>query len=227
MVRTLLSSTFILLFALRFASGTPADFYFTERYQGTSLTGELIGLDVDAAGNANNVDPKQVLLFSVPPNVGITASSANPYVFVPKTFLQYHEDPFTHIVTLDSTTVPGIYGFNLRSGNILMAPLDLALVDASNKVYLFFNSDSFPTAPGSAGEYGITADGEIDYYWPTVNSFLSFTPASPIVSAPEPASWTTIVLAIAAAVLLSRYRSSRRGEQRAANGRACLALEPR
>jgi hypothetical protein len=141
-------------------------------------------------------------LFSVPANVGITASTANPYVIIPHTYEQSHKDPFTHLVMLNTTMTSGVYGFNVSNGQILTSPLDLTMADASNVVNLFFNAGSFVLAEGSAAEYGIIADGEADHYWPTVDSFVSFT------AAPEPASVAAGI--VTTAMMMPRRRASSR-----------------
>ena len=201
MQRAFILAAFSLLLGGALKQVRAADFNFGESYQSVSLTGELVGLNLDANGNGSNVDPAEVLLFTVPPNVGITASPSQPYVFVPHTFEQAHEDPFTHVVSVNTSTTPGVYGFNVRNGQILTAPLDLTMVDSFSKVNLFFNAGSFVTAGGSAAEYGITADGESDYYWPTVDSFVSYTPV------PEPTSIASLL--VGAGILTLRRR--RRG----------------
>jgi hypothetical protein len=68
------------------ASALAADFDFTVHHQTQTISGELLGLSLDANGNANDADPAQVLLFGVPAGLGITASPANPYVFTPETY---------------------------------------------------------------------------------------------------------------------------------------------
>ncbi|HEY0779615.1 MAG TPA: hypothetical protein VGD56_16725 [Gemmatirosa sp.] len=180
---------------------TIADVNFTETYESVGLRGELLGLHLDAHGNATNVDPIEVLLFAVPPNVGITASAAHPYAFVPYTYQQYYENPFTHLIGVHSTTTSGVYGFNVQNGQIVQSPLDLTLIDAQNGVSLFFNAGSF-TTEGTA-TYGITADGESDYYWPTVDASVSYSLVSggPFTAVPEPGA-LGLVGAGAAAMLL-------------------------
>lgn len=170
------------------AAGVPADFDFRFSYQTLSMTGRIVGLNLDAGGNATNADPAEVLLYTVPANVGITASPSQPYVFVPHTYEQWHEDFFTHLVTINSTTTPGVYGFNVSGGQIEPSPLDLTLVDSANVVNVLFNAQSFVLAEGATATYGMTADGEYDALWPTVNSFVSYT------SVPEPAGASLLTL---------------------------------
>ncbi|MGN6369287.1 MAG: hypothetical protein ACTHN5_13590 [Phycisphaerae bacterium] len=178
------------------AHAQPYNFPFSITYQGESLTGILIALDLDPNGNASNIDPAQILITHVPANVGISPTPNNPYTFIPHTFEQMHEDPFSHVDTLLTTTTPNIYGFNVT--NFQISPImDLALLD-NNQVTLAFNSGGFTT--NTAPAYGVSADGERDWFVPTVNSFISFGPATPT---PEP---TTALLLAATLLPLTKRR---------------------
>jgi hypothetical protein len=194
MHRTSLWAFLAALIISRAAGAALVNFDFTETYQTSTVQGELIGLNLDANGNGTNVDPTEVLLFAVPPNVGITASVSSPYTFIPHTFEQYHEDNFTHLITLLTTTTSGVYGFNVANFTVSKTNMDLTLADAANQVNLFFNAGGF-TTQGSP-EYGIIADGENDYYLPTVNTFVSFT------AVPEPGG--VLIAALAAGGLMLR-----------------------
>ncbi len=150
------------------ALAAPADFDFTISYSGSSISGRLIGVDLDANGNATEVDPTSVLLFHVPASVGLAASPSNPYVFVPHTF----ERSTLFSGTLISTT-PNVYGFQV-SNHQLLAPLqNLLMSDAGADVTLVFNFGASLGGEGGTATYGIQA--EEDALWPAVNTSVSFS----------------------------------------------------
>jgi hypothetical protein len=177
------------------ATGMPMDFNFSISYSGSSITGQLVGLDLDASGNGTNVDPSSVLLFSVPGSVGLTASPGQPYVFVPATY-----ERSTTASPLISTT-PGVYGFQVSHYTIDPSAQDLLMVDAGKQVTLVFN---FGAASGAA-TYGIQAGA--DALWPAPpNSFVSFS------AVPEPATGmlTSVgLLCLSVPAWLARRRRSR------------------
>jgi hypothetical protein len=87
-----------------------------ERYQSASLTGELVGLNLDARGNATNVDPAEVLLFSVPPNAGITADGeSDDYWPTVDSFVSYTAVP--EPLTLPLAALALAVGFLPRRGS--------------------------------------------------------------------------------------------------------------
>jgi hypothetical protein len=175
--------------AAKDALGALADFDFNIRYSGSSISGRLVGLNLDANGNGTEVDPASVLLFSLPAIVGLAASPSHPYVFVPHTF----ERSTLFSGTLTSTT-PGVYGFLVSNRTINPAAQNLLMRDAGNDVTLVFNFGASLSQEGGVATYGI--QGEEDALWPAVNSFVSFT----VVTVPEPG--TGALFGMAAAGLL-------------------------
>jgi hypothetical protein len=163
------------LLAGRAAQAALVDFDFSISYSGSSITGRLVGLNLDDNGNATEVDPPSVLLFSVPANVGLTATPDNPYVFVPQT---YQRSTLTS-GTLTSTT-PNVYGFQVSNYAMDPAAQNLLMMNAGNDVTLVFNFGAGSSYQGGVATYGISANE--DALWPAVDSFVSYT-AVPVPAA--------------------------------------------
>jgi PEP-CTERM motif len=161
----------ISLAAGRKAAAALVDFDFSISYSGSSITGRLIGLDLDSSGNGTEVDPSSVLLFHVPAIVGLPASPSQPYVFVPHSF----ERSTLFSGTMTSTT-PGDYGFQVSNYTMNPQTQNLLMIDASNDVTLVFNFGASLGYEGGVATYGIQA--EEDALWPAINSFVSFSAAS-------------------------------------------------
>ncbi|MFO0875682.1 MAG: hypothetical protein U0575_17185 [Phycisphaerales bacterium] len=166
------TSVLVTLLAGPTAAGVLVDFNFSFSYSGSSITGRLVGLNLDANGNGTEVDPSSVLLFSVPAIVGLPASPSNPYVFVPHTF----ERSTYFSGTLVSTT-PGVYGFQVSNYTIAPSAQNLLMIDADNDVTLVFNFGASLGGEGGVATYGIQA--EEDALWPAVNTFVSYTAILP------------------------------------------------
>jgi hypothetical protein len=156
------------LLAGRAAHAALVDLDFRINYSGSSITGRLVGLNLDDNGNATEVDPSSVLLFSVPASVGLTATPSNPYVFVPQT---YERSTLTS-GTLTSTT-PNVYGFQVSNYAIDPPAQNLLMMNAGNDVTLVFNFGAGSSYQGGVATYGISANG--DALWPAVDSFVSYT----------------------------------------------------
>jgi hypothetical protein len=176
------------------------DFNFNISYSGASISGRLVGLNLDANGNGTEIDPSSVLLFSVPAIVGLTASPSHPYVFAPRTF----ERSTLFSGTLTSTT-PGVYGFQVSNYKINPSAQNLLMMDAGNDVTLVFDFGASLGGEGGVATYGIQA--EEDALWPAVNTFVSFT-AMPV---PEPGIGA--LLCTAGAVLLGATSMRRLGRR--------------
>lgn len=158
----------------RIGAAATMDFDFHMSYSGQSISGRLIGLAVDADGNAHEVTPTKVLFFSVPANVGITASPSNPYVMIPHMFSRSHP-----VGAFEYSTQPNVLGFNITNRSMSGIYQNLEMVDASSVVYLYFNWGETYQYQGGTATTGMSADGEYDAYWPSVNTGLSFTAVSP------------------------------------------------
>jgi hypothetical protein len=159
------------------AAQVPTDFDFSISYSGQSITGRLVGLNLDMAGNGTEVDPTSVQLFHVPTIVGLSASPAHPYVFVPHTF-----ERSTYFNGTFVSTTPGVYGFQVSNHVLTPASQNLLMIDASNDVTLVFNFGASLGGEGGVATYGIQA--EEDALWPAINSFVSFTEV--------PTAWTAV-----------------------------------
>lgn len=159
------------LFSTQTALAVPRDFDFYVGYSGQYISGRLVGLNLDANGNATEIDPTRVLLFHVPAAVGLAASPSNPYVFVPYTYMRstYFNGTFT-------STVPDVYGFQVANDTIAPASQNLLMIEASGDVTLLFNYGQGLCAECGVATYGIMA--EEDALWPAINSIVSFTPLS-------------------------------------------------
>ncbi|HVT27606.1 MAG TPA: PEP-CTERM sorting domain-containing protein [Lacipirellulaceae bacterium] len=155
------------------AVGAPADFNFSISYSGSTITGRLIGLNLDANGNGTEVDPSSVELFRLPAIVGLPASDSEPYVFVPHTYERstYFSGTFT-------STAPDVYGFQISNYVLSPPSQNLLMSDSGGDVTLLFNFGAGLCGECGVATYGI--QGEEDALWPAVNSFVSFS----IVSAP-------------------------------------------
>jgi hypothetical protein len=152
-------------------AAAPVDFDFSVSYSGSSITGRLVGLNLDGGGNGTEVDPASVMLFNVPASVGLPASPAHPYMFVPHTF----ERSTLFSGTMTSTT-PGEYGFQVSNYAINPASQNLLMIDSSGDVTLVFNFGASLGYEGGVATYGIQA--EEDALWPAINSFVSFRAVS-------------------------------------------------
>ena len=161
----------ISLIAARSATPALVDYNFSISYSGSSITGRLVGLNLDASGNGSEVDPSSVLLFTVPASVGLAASPSHPYVFVPHTF----ERSTFFSGTLTSTT-PGVYGFQVSNYTMNPPAQNLLMIDTGNDVTLVFNFGASLGGEGGVATYGIQA--EEDALWPAINSFVSFAAVS-------------------------------------------------
>jgi hypothetical protein len=151
----------------RCAAGAAADFDFSISYSGQSITGRLVGLQLDANGNASEIDPTSVELFHVPDSVGLSASPSDPYVFVPHTY-----ERSTYFSGTFSSTTPNVYGFQVSSYTITPASQNLLMSESGGDVTLLFNFGA-----GLCGECGVATygvQGEEDALWAAVNSFVSF-----------------------------------------------------
>ncbi len=157
----------------RKAVSAPADFNFSISYSGSSITGRLIGLNLDANGNGTEVDPPSVELFSLPAIVGLPASPSDPYVFVPHTY----ERSTYFSGTLTSTT-PNVYGFQVSNYVLSPPSQNLLMTDSGGDVTLVFNFGAGLCGECGVATYGI--QGEEDALWPAINSNVSFS----IVSQP-------------------------------------------
>lgn len=172
--RFVAASLLLAFVAVPIAIATTVDFDFYISYSGQSISGRLVGLNVDANGNATEVDPTSVLLFHVPAIVGLPASPANPYVFVPATF----ERSTYFSGTLISTT-PGVYGYQVSNFSISPPQQNLLMIEASGDVTLVFNFGASLGGEGGVATYGIQANE--DALWPAVNTFVSYTLVPPCV----------------------------------------------
>ncbi len=146
-----------------------ADFNFSMSYSGQSITGRLIGIPLDANGNGTEVDPASILIFSAPAAVGLPASPTNPYVFVPYLF-----ERSTLFSGTFSSTVPGVYGFQVSNYSIAISSQNLMMVEQSGDVSLLFNFGAVIGPKGGA----LASDGimaEEDALWPAINTGVSFT----------------------------------------------------
>lgn len=160
------------------ASGAPVDFNFSISYSGQSITGRLVGLNLDANGNGTEIDPTSVLLYHVPAIVGLPASPANPYVFVPYTF-----ERSTYFSGTLSSTTPGVYGFQVSNDTITPNAQNLLMIDAGNDVTLVFNFGAGLCGECGVATYGIMA--EEDALWPAVDSFVSYAMVPPVPCAAD------------------------------------------
>src|SRR5215470_6506084 len=104
------ASALLSLATVSAALAEPADFNFQISYSGQYISGRLIGLNLDANGDATEVDPTSVLLYHVPAIVGLPASPNDPYVFVPYTF-----ERSTLFSGIFISTIPGVYGFQVSN----------------------------------------------------------------------------------------------------------------
>ncbi len=154
------------------APPAPIDIDFSFSYSGQSVSGRFIGLNVDANGNATEVDPTRVLLFHVPATVGLTASPSNPFVFVPSTF-----ERSTYFSGTLSSTVPGVYGFNVTHFQLSAPQQNLLMIDTVNDVTLVFNFGASAGPEGGVATYGIMA--EEDALWPAINTSVSYGTVPP------------------------------------------------
>ena len=177
------------------ASAMPTDFDFTISYSTSTISGRLVGLNLDANGNGTEVDPSSVLLFSLPPSAGLAASPNAPYVFVPFTF----ERSTLFSGTLISTT-PGDYGFQVSNGSIEPSAQNLLMIDEANDVTLVFNFGASLGGEGGTTTYGIQA--QENSLFPAVDTRVSFTPVS---SVPLPGSGLLLLTGLGA--VLSRKRT--------------------
>jgi hypothetical protein len=152
----------------------PVDFDFSISYSGSSITGRLVGLHLDANGNGTDVDPSSVLLFHVPAITGLSASPGAPYVFVPHTF-----ERSTYFSGTLSSTTPGVLGFQVFGYKLVPAAQNLLMIDAGADVTLVFNFGASLSAEGGVATYGIQA--EEDALWPAIDSFVSYAVVQPPV----------------------------------------------
>lgn len=153
----------------RIAWASPVDFDFTISYSGSTISGRLIGLDLDGDGNGTEVDPTSVLIFGAPTSVGLPASPGHPYLFIP----HLYERSTLFSGTFSSTT-PGVYGFQVSHFSIAPASQNLLMSEAGNDVTLVFNFGQTLGYQGGVATYGIQA--EEDALWPAINTFVTFTP---------------------------------------------------
>jgi hypothetical protein len=162
------------LLAVQAAGQAPAprsfDFDFNIAYSGSYISGRLVGLQLDANGSAAEADPATVLLFHLPAIVGLPASPAQPYVFVPHTY-----ERSTYFSGTLITTTPGVLGFHVTDYVITPAQQNLLMIDATNDVTLVFNFGASLSSEGGVATYGI--QGNEDALWPAINSNVSFTVA--------------------------------------------------
>jgi hypothetical protein len=154
------------------AAATPVDFNFSFSYSGQSISGRLVGLEVDAGGNATEVDPTSVLIFHAPAIVGLPASPEHPYVLVPHTF-----ERSTLFNGIFMSTTPGVYGFQVTNYSITPATQNLLMSEAGGDVTLVFNFGATIGPEGGVATYGIQA--EEDALWPAINTAVTYTLVSP------------------------------------------------
>jgi PEP-CTERM motif len=193
------------LIAGRDAIAALVDFDFGISYSGASISGRLVGLDLDANGNGTEVDPSSVILFGLPPIVGLPATPSHPYVFVPRTF----QRSTLFSGTLSSTT-PGVYGFQVSNYTIDPPAQNLLMRDAGNDVTLVFNFGASLGGEGGVATYGI--QGEEDALWPAVNTLVTFTAVPAPVPVPEPGTGALLGIAGAGLLIATRMRRSGRRE---------------
>lgn len=156
----------------RGVAGAAADFDFSISYSGQSISGRLIGLNLDANGNASEIDPTSVELFHVPTIVGLSASPSQPYVFVPHTY-----ERSTYFSGTFSSTTPNVYGFQVSNYTLNPASQNLLMSDSGGDVTMVFNFGAGLCGECGVATYGI--QGEEDALWPAVNSLVSFAIVSP------------------------------------------------
>lgn len=161
----------LLLGAPAFAAS--ADFDFTISYSGQYISGRLVGLNLDASGNGNEVDPTSVLIYHAPASVGLSATQSNPYVLVPSTF---GRAPYNSGTAYTATT-PGVYGFHVTNFTITPSQQNLLLQEAGGDVTLLFNYGGGLCGECGTPTYGIMA--EEDALWPSINTGVSFTYVAP------------------------------------------------
>lgn len=149
------------------AQAATYDFTFSISYSGQSITGRLVGLTLDANGNATEVDPTSVLITSAPASVQLPASPSDPYVLVPHTFERSTLFDGTFI-----STVPGVYGFQVTNYAIVPSLQNLVMIEASGDVTLVFNFGASVCYQCGDATYGIMA--EEDALWPAINTSVSF-----------------------------------------------------
>ncbi|HWB20834.1 MAG TPA: hypothetical protein VG711_11070, partial [Phycisphaerales bacterium] len=167
----LFAASIVLLVAERDASASQVDFNFTFSYSGSSISGRLIGLQLDANGNATEIDPVSVLIFSAPAIVGLNASQAHPYVLIPHIF-----ERSTLFNGTYSTTTPNVYGFQVTNYMIVPSSQNLLMSEAGNDVTLVINFGQGICGECGTATYGIQA--EEDALWPAINTSVSFTPVA-------------------------------------------------
>ena len=172
------------------ASATLTDFDFTISYSTSTISGRLVGLNLDANGNGTDVDPASILLFSVPTSAGLAASASAPYLFVPLTY----ERSTLFSGTLISTT-PGDYGFQISNFSIAPPLQNLLMIDEANDVSLVFNFGASLGGEGGTATYGIQA--QADSLFPAIDTRVSFSPVS---SVPLPGSALLLLTAMGAAL---------------------------
>ena len=85
-----------------------------------TISGELVNLQ-----NGTDVDPSQVLFYSLPASFGVAASMGSPYVFTPYTY-----ETGTTMTGIQSTTTAGVYGLNITGGTV-QSSTDVAFYDAA------------------------------------------------------------------------------------------------
>ena len=186
------------------ADALAADYDFSITYSGMTISGRIVGLTLDMAGNATAADPTSVLLYQVPNIVGLPASGANPYVLTPYWYGSNGSQAYT--------STPGVFGFNVSNFQILPSQQNLLLADAGFDVFMEFNHGTISTGIN----WGIAAQESA--IWPAQDTTATFTLVGSVpgpvhvpvpTAVPEPSTAalsTTGALVVGALVGLRRRR---------------------
>src|SRR5512139_972734 len=143
------------------ADALAADYNFSIHYSGMTISGRIVGLALDKAGNARAADPASVLLYQVPDIVGLPASPTHPYFLTPYWYGSNGSQTYT--------STPGVYGFNVSHFQILPNQQDLLLADNGFDVFMEFNFGTIHTGVN----WGVAANENA--IWPAQDTTATFT----------------------------------------------------
>ena len=120
-------------------------------------------MPLSADGSAPEGDPVQIVVYTAPAVLGLSASPSHPFSFVPWTFgrSQY---PFG----TTSTSAPNTIGLHVAHYSVDAPSQNLMLSDQGNDVFLLFHYGGAPVYQGGTASSGMMA--EEDALWPVYGS---------------------------------------------------------